>query len=84
MESAEKENLCLFCKNKFEGKPVIVYSKGPENIRWIAKKNHDFALQEEIKKNHELERLYWYMLFIEDDSQINEKVLIENLQTVKG
>ena len=50
MESAEKENLCLFCKNKFEEKPVIVYSKGLENIRWIAKKNHDFALQEETKK----------------------------------
>ena len=33
MESAEKENLCLFRKNKFEEKPVIVYSKGPENIR---------------------------------------------------
>ena len=50
MESAEKENCCLFCKNKFEEKPTVVYPKGLENIRQIAKKNHDFELQEEIRK----------------------------------
>ena len=50
MESAEKENCCLFCKNKFEEKPTVVYPKGLENIRRIAKKNHEFELQEEIRK----------------------------------
>ena len=50
MESAEKENCCLFCKNKFEEKPTVVYPKGLENIRQIAKKNRDFELQEEIRK----------------------------------
>ena len=50
MKSAEKENYCLFCKNKFEKKPTVVYPKGLENIRHIAKKNHDFELQEEIRK----------------------------------
>ena len=49
MESAEKENCCLFCKNKFEEKPTVVYPKGLENIRQIAK-NRDFELQEEIRK----------------------------------
>ena len=49
MESAEKEICCLFCKNKFEGKPTVVYPKGLENIRQIAK-NRDFELQEEIRK----------------------------------
>ena len=50
MESAEKENCCLFCKNKFEEKPTVVYPKGLENIRQIAKKNREFELQEEIRK----------------------------------
>ena len=36
-----------------------------------------------FQKSHELERLYWHMLIVENDSQINEKVLIHNLQTVK-
>ena len=50
MESLEIENCCLFCKNKFEEKPTVVYPKGLENIRRIANKNHDFELQEEIFK----------------------------------
>ena len=37
-----------------------------------------------FEKNNELERLYWYMLIVENDSQIIEKVLIHKLQTVKG
>ena len=46
MKSAGKQNCCIFCKNKFEEKPW----KGLENIRLIAKKNHDSELQEEIRK----------------------------------
>ena len=46
MESAEKENCCLLFKNKFEEKQTVVYPKGLENIRRIAKRNHDFELQE--------------------------------------
>ena len=49
MES-EKENCCLFYRNKFEEKPTVIYSKGLGNIRRIAKKNHDFEQQEEIQK----------------------------------
>ena len=50
MEPAEKENCCLFCMNKFEEKSTVVYPKGYENIHRIAKKNHDFELQGEIRK----------------------------------
>ena len=51
MESAEKENCCLFCKNKFEEKPTIIYPKCLKNICRIAKKNHDFELQEIQKRS---------------------------------
>ena len=42
------------------------------------------SCKKRCEKNHEPERLYWYMLIVENDSQINEEVLIHNLQTVKG
>ena len=42
------------------------------------------SCKKRFRKNHYLERLYWYMLIAENVSQINEKVLIHNLQTVKG
>ena len=83
MESAEKENRCLFCKNKFEEKPTIVYPKGLENIE-LLRRTMILSCKKRFEKNHELERLYWYMLIVQNDSQINEKVLIHNLQTVKG
>ena len=50
MELAEKENCCLFCKNKFEEKRTVVYPKGLENISRITKMNNEFELQEEIRK----------------------------------
>ena len=42
------------------------------------------SCKKRFEKNHEPERLYWYMLIVENDSQINEKVSIHNLQRVKG
>ena len=45
----QKKKTALFCKNKFEEKPTVIYPKGFENIRRIAK-NHGFELQEAIKK----------------------------------
>ena len=51
MESEEeKENCCLFCMDKFEEKPTVVYSKGLDNILRIAEKNRDFEVQENIRK----------------------------------
>ena len=45
-----KKTAVFFCKNKFEEKLTVVHPKSLENIRRIAKKNHDFQLQEEIRK----------------------------------
>ena len=42
------------------------------------------SCKERFEKNNELERLYWYILIVENDSEINEKALIQNIQTVKG
>ena len=42
------------------------------------------SCKKRFEKNYELERLYWYMLIVENNSQINEKVLIHNLQTAKS
>ena len=84
MESAEKENCCLFCKNKFGEKPPVVYPKGLEKSIELLTRTMNLSCKKRFEKNHELERLYWYMLIVENDSQINEKVLIHNLQTVKG
>ena len=51
MDSEEEdENSCLFCKQKFEEKPTVVYPKGLDNIRRIAKKNHDDELEAEIQE----------------------------------
>ena len=41
-----KKTAVFFSRTKFEEKPTVVYPKGLENIRRIAKKNHDFELQE--------------------------------------
>ena len=65
MESAEKENCWLFCKSKFDENPTVVYLKGLDNVRRIAKKNHDFELQEEVRKKSRT-REDWYMLIVAD------------------
>ena len=82
MKLAEKENCCLFCKNKFEEKPTVVYPKGLENIE-LLRRTMILSCKKRFEKSHELDRLYWYMLIVVNESQINEKVLIHNLQTIK-
>ena len=84
MELAEKENCCLFCKNKFEEKRTVVYPKGLENISRITKKNNEFELQEEIRKKSRTGEAILVHADCENDSHLNEKVLIHNLQTVKS
>ena len=50
MELAEKKTAVFFARTSLRKSQTVVYPEGFENIRPIAKKNHDFELQQEIRK----------------------------------
>ena len=74
----------FFCNDKFEEKPTVVYQKVLYNICKISEKNHDFELQEKIRKKTVSGDAIMARSDCRRRFQINKKMLIHNLQAVKG